>query len=123
MMFKRSYRVVISQQLVQKVNGLVADKPLVLGIDKAVPRLLLEAAENVVVLRVQLNLVLVNVVKQVVGAQDLGNLDQLVRVALAVEEGLLAEDHRGKHGTEAPHVQAVVVLLKIDEQLRALKVA
>lgn len=114
---------VVAQQLVQEVDRLVTDESLVLGIDKAVPGLLLEAAEDVVVLRVQLNLVLVNVVKEVVGAQDLCDLDQLVRVAVAVEEGLLAEDHGRKHGAEAPHVQAVVVLLKVDEQLRPLEVA
>lgn len=39
-----SYLVVVSQQLVQEVNGLVADKALVFAGDEAVPWLLLEAA-------------------------------------------------------------------------------
>lgn len=114
---------VVSQQLVQEVNGLVAHKPLILGVDKTVPGLLLEPAEDVVILRVELYFVLVQVVKQIVRAKHLGDLDELVRVAVAVEEGLLAEDHRGKHGAEAPHVQAVVILLEIHQQLGALEIA
>lgn len=117
------YLVVIAQQLIKKVNSFVGDESLVLRSDEAVPRLLLEAAENVIVLLVELNLVLVNVLVELVGAEDLCNLDQLVSVALAVEEWLLAEDHRGEHGAEAPHVQAVVVLLEINQQLWALEVS
>ena len=115
--------VVVSQQLVKEVDGFVANEALVLRVHKAVPGLLLESAKDVVVLGVELYLVLVQVVKKVVGAQDLGNLDQLVRVAVAMEKWLLAEDHGGKHSAKAPHVEAVVVLLKVDEQLRAFEVA
>ena len=114
---------VVSQQLVKEVNGFVTNEALVLRVHKAVPGFLLESAEDVVVLGVELYLVLVQVVKKVVGAQNLGNLDQLVRVAVAMEKRLLAEDHRGKHGAKAPHVEAVVVLLKVDEQLGAFEVA
>ena len=42
---------------------------------------------------------------------------------MAVEEGLAAEDHPRKHSPERPEVQAVVVVLEVDEQLRPLKVA
>lgn len=105
---------IVPQQLVEEVDGLVADEALVLGVDEAMPGLLLEAAQDVVVLRVKLDLVLVEIVEKVVGAEHLCDLDELVGVAVAVEEGLLAEDHRGKHGAETPHVQAVVVLLEID---------
>lgn len=87
------------------------------------PWLLLEAAENVVVLRVELNLVLVDVLKQLICAEDLCNLNQLVGVALTMEKGLFAEDHGGEHGAQAPHVQAVVVLLEINQQLWAFKVS
>lgn len=113
---------VVSQQLVQKVNGLVADKTLVLRGHKAVPRLLLEAAEDIIVLCVQLNLVPVKVVKEVVGAEDLGDLHKLVRIATSVEEGLLPEDHGCEHGAKTPHVETVVVLLKINQQFGALEI-
>jgi hypothetical protein len=39
------------------------------------------------------------------------DLHQLVCVIVAIEKGLLAKDHGGKHAAQAPHVQAVVVLL------------
>lgn len=114
---------IVAQELVEEIDSLIADEALVVGINEAVPGFLLEAAEDVVVLSVKLNLVLVQVVEQVIGAQDLGYLDQLVAVGVAVEEGFFAEDHRRKHGPETPHVQAVVVLLKIDQELGPLEVA
>lgn len=93
-----SHLMVVSQQLVQEVDGFVGDKSLVFRGNETVPGLLLEAAENVVVLSVQLNLVLVKVVEQIVRAEDLSNLDQLIRVAVPMEERLLPEDHGRKHG-------------------------
>lgn len=74
-------------------------------------------------MRIQLNVVLVQVLEELLGAKNLGNLDQLVGVAVSVEERLLAEDHRCEHGTEGPHVQRVVVFLEIDKQLRTLEIA
>jgi len=54
-----TFLVVVSQQLVQEVNRFVADKTLVLGGDEGVPRLLLETAQDVVVLSVKLDIVFV----------------------------------------------------------------
>ncbi len=119
---REAFLVIVAQQLVEEVNGLVGYEALVLRRDKAVPGLFLEAAEDVVVLGVELNFVLVEVLKELVGAKNLGNLDKLVGVALTVEEGLLAEDHGRKHGTETPHVKAVVVLLEVDKQFGPFKV-
>lgn len=110
-----AYLVVVSQQLVKEVNSLVANKALVVGIDEAVPGLLLEASQDVVVLCVQLDLVLIQVVEQLVSAENLCDLDKLVRVGVAVEERLLAEDHGGEHGAQTPHIQTVVVFLEIDQ--------
>lgn len=119
----KTYLVVISQQLIKEIDGFVRDKALVLSADKRVPGLLAETAENVIVLGVELNLVLVEVLEELIGSQNLGDLDKLVGVALSVEEGLLAEDHGGKHGSETPHVETVVVFLEVDEQLGALEVS
>ena len=52
----------------------------------------------------------------------LGDLDELVVVVLSVEEWLLLEDHAGEHAAQGPHVQRVVVLLEVNQQLRALEV-
>lgn len=114
---------VVSQKLVKEIDGLITDEALVLCIHKRVPRLPGEARENVVVLWIQFNIVLVQILEQLLGTKNLGDLDQLIRVAVAVEEGFLAEDHRCKHGTQRPHVQGVVVLLEINEQLGALEIA
>lgn len=113
---------VVSEKLIKKVNSFVADEALILRGDEAVPRFLLKPTQDVIVLGVEFDFVLVKVVEEVVGAKDLGDLDQLVRVAVAVEKGLFPKNHGCKHGTKTPHVQAVVVLLEIDEELRTLEV-
>jgi len=120
---KTAHLVIVSQELIQEVDSLIADKSLVLRVDKTVPRLLLEASEDVIVLGIELYLVLVQVIEEIIGAKNLGNLDELVRVAVAVEEWLLPEDHRGKHGPQTPHVEAVVVLLEVHQQLGTLEVS
>ena len=54
--------------------------------------------------------------------QNARDLDQLVVVVVAVEEGLLAEDHRGQHAPQGPHVQRIVVHLVVDKKFRPLEV-
>lgn len=114
---------VISQQSVQKVQHLLADESLVVRIHETLPAFLREPPEDVVVLLIQLNLILVEIVEQVLRAKHLCNLDELVRIAVAVEEGLFAEDDGCEHGSEGPHVEGVVVFLQVDEELRTFKVA
>lgn len=106
---------VISQQLIQEIDSLVGDKSRVLGVHETVPVLLWESAEDIVVLGIQLNLILVKVVKQVFCAKNFGNLDQLIRVAVSMEEGFFSEDHGCKHGSQRPHIKRVIIFLEIDE--------
>ena len=113
---------IVSQQLIQKVNGFRADEALIVGVDKALPALPGESAQNVVVLCVELNVVFVKVLKQLVGTEDLRNLHQLVGVALAMEERLFSKDHRCKHSPQRPHVQRIVVFLEVHQQLWSLEV-
>lgn len=114
---------IVTQKLVEEIDSFIADEPLVIGINEAMPGFLLKAAEDVVVLSIELNLVLVQIVEQVICAQHLGYLDKLVAVRVAVEKGLFAKDHGCEHRPETPHVQAVVVFLEIDEELGSLEVA
>ena len=114
---------IVAEQFVQEVDRFIRDESLILRRDKAVPRLLLETTENVVILSVKLNLVFVEVVKQIISSKDLCNLHQLVRIAVAMEERFFAENHRGEHSTKTPHIKTVVVLLKINKQLRTLEIA
>eukprot|EP00962_Isochrysis_galbana_P046570 scaffold18772_cov112-Isochrysis_galbana.AAC.15 len=50
-------------------------------------------------------------------------LVQLVVVVVPVEKGLFSEDHACKHAAERPHVQRVVVVLQVHQQLGPLEVA
>mmetsp|Transcript_51395 Transcript_51395/g.111835 ORF Transcript_51395/g.111835 Transcript_51395/m.111835 type:complete len:285 (-) Transcript_51395:240-1094(-) len=92
-------------------------------VDEFGPRLAHVPAEQTVKVRVELQVVLVEVIEELVGAEHLCDLDQLVVVVVPVKKGLLAEDHAGKHAAERPHVERVVVVLQVDEQLGALEVA
>ena len=114
---------IIPQQLIQKIHRIITHKPLIIRRDIRMPRLLRKAAQNIIILRIELDIVLVQVIEQVFRAEDLSNLHQLIRITIPVEKGLLAENHAREHGTQAPHVEAVVVLLEIDEQLGAFEVA
>jgi hypothetical protein len=114
--------VVVSQKLVQEINSLVGNVALVLGVDKQMPALAGESSKNIVVLRIKLNIVLVEVIKELLGSKNLGNLDELVGVGVSMEEGFLAEDHGCEHSSERPEIKRVVVFLVVDEQLGTLEV-
>lgn len=104
---------IVSQQFVEEVNSLVTNESLILGVDKTVPSLLLEAAEDFIVLGIKLDLVLVQVVEQIVCTKDLGDFDKLIRVAVSVEKRLFSKYHGCEHSTKTPHVQTIVILLEI----------
>lgn len=69
---------VVSEQLVQEVDCFRTDESLILGVDKAVPILPREPPQNVVVLRIEFDVISVQVLEEVIGAQHLRNLDKLV---------------------------------------------
>jgi hypothetical protein len=119
---RKTYLVIVSQKLVQEVNSFIADESLVLRGNKAVPGLLLETTKDVVILRVELDLVLVKVIEEIISAKNFGDFYELVRVALSMKERLFAENHGGEHCAQAPHIQAVIILLKVHQQLWPLKV-
>ena len=75
---KTGYLVVISQQLVQEVYCLRTNEPLIIGVDEALPAFLRESAENVIVLLIQLDVIFVEVFKQIICAEDFRNLDKLI---------------------------------------------
>lgn len=96
-------------------------------------------AQDIVVLCVKFDVVFLEVGVQLIRAQDLGDLHQLVIVVVSVEKGFFSEDlgpssemcaaaqgniHHGReHAPQTPHVQAVVVFLKVYQQLWALEIA
>ena len=89
---RESLLVVVPKQLVEEVDGLVRDEALVLARDEAAPRLALVPSEDVVVLRVEVDIVFLEVGVQLVRPEHLRDFDQLVVVVVAVKERLLAED-------------------------------
>ena len=95
-----SFGVIVSKHAVQQVQCLLRDKALVHMIYELVPWLLLVNSEYVVVVAVEGHVVLLHIVEKVICAEDLGNLDQLVVVVLALEERLFLENHTRKHAAQ-----------------------
>mmetsp|Transcript_2371 Transcript_2371/g.6553 ORF Transcript_2371/g.6553 Transcript_2371/m.6553 type:complete len:237 (+) Transcript_2371:263-973(+) len=120
---RQSFLMVVSEQLGYKVDGLVRHQMLVLRRDEFLPGLLGVAAEDAIEVRIEFQVVGVEVVEEFLRAQDLCDLDELIVVVMAVEEGFLSEDHSCEHASETPHVEGVVVLLQIDKEFRSLEVA
>jgi hypothetical protein len=109
------YLMVITEKFIQEIDSLVGNKTLILRIDEAVPVLLRESTKNIVVLRIKLNFILVEIIKQVFCSKHFGNLDELIRVAVSVEEWLFSENHGSKHSAQRPHIQRVIVLLEVNQ--------
>ena len=114
---------IIPQQLIQEVYCLAAHEPLILRVDEGMPALPREPPQNIIILLIQLDIVLVQIIKQLLRTEHLRNLNQLIRITIPMEERFLPKDHTRKHGAQTPHVEAVIVLLEVDEQLGALEVA
>lgn len=85
----------------------MASSLLILSRDELLPRLFGMTAQDAIKVGVQFKMVRVQIVEQLLGAQNLGNLHELVVVVMAVEEGLLAEDHSGEYAAQTPHVEGI----------------
>ena len=95
---------VVSEELIQEIYRIIADKSLVLGIDEAVPLLSWKASKDVVILSIQLYIIPIKVFEKVISTKHLCNFDKLVGIAVAVEERLFSEDHGCKHRAQRPHI-------------------
>lgn len=115
--------VVVLEHLAEQVESLLTNEVLVGAAHKLVPGLLRMLAEDVVVMSIECYVVLVDVCKELVSAEYLGDLDELVIVVLALEERLLLEDHAREHAPKRPNVERVIVGLQVDEELGALEIA
>lgn len=65
----------------------------ILGVDEFVPGFLGVLTKDVVIVRVEGHVVLVNVGIKLVCTKDLGDFHKLVVIVLALEEGFFLENH------------------------------
>lgn len=114
--------VIIPEELGNEVNGFLRHKVLIFSGNEFLPWLLRVTAQGAIEVRVQLKIIGIKVMEQLFGAKDLGDLHELVIVVVTVEEGLLPEDHSSEHAAQTPHVEGIVILLQIDEELGPLEV-
>ena len=69
--------VVVAEKLVEEVEGFRSDEVLVFRVDESLPTFARVSAENIGEARVQLNLVLVQILVELLSAQHLGDANEL----------------------------------------------
>ena len=114
---------IVFQEIIQQINCFCRDKCRVAVLDKGLPWLTRGGFDEIVIVRVQVNVVLFQIGKELVCTQDICDLHQLVIVVLAMEKGFDLEDKGAQHTAQAPQIQTVIVHLHVDQKLWALKVA
>lgn len=119
-----SLRVVVHQHHAQQVEGLFADKLIVLRVNKFGPWLARDRVlgQQVVIDLVELQVVLVQVCVEFFCAEHFGNLDELIVIVATLEEWFALEDHASEHAAKRPDIERIVVSLHVDEQLGSLEV-
>ena len=94
-----SLGMVVPQHLAQQIEGLVRDKLVILRVNELGPGLAGDGlrGEDVFVVGVKGEAVLVEIGVELLSAEYLGNLHELIIVVGALEEGFTLEDHTSKH--------------------------
>mmetsp|Transcript_3399 Transcript_3399/g.7543 ORF Transcript_3399/g.7543 Transcript_3399/m.7543 type:complete len:331 (+) Transcript_3399:546-1538(+) len=113
---------IVSQQLGHKVDRFLRYQVLVLSSNELLPRLLGMPSQNPIKMRIQFQVIGVQVMKQFLGAQNFGNLDQLIIVVVPMEERFLSENHPREHASQTPHIQGIIILLQVHQKLRPLEI-
>lgn len=98
--FGKKYLMIVSEQVIKEVDCIAANKSLIFRIHEAIPTFLWKPSQYIIILGVKVDVVFVQILEQVVRAQDFGNLDKLIRIAITMKEGLFPEDHRSEHGAQ-----------------------
>ena len=117
----RSTHIMVNyQHLAEKVKDVSIDKVAPLPGDQAAPLLLPVPAVDVIVLSIKLDLILVHPFEQLICAQYLRDLDQLIRVVVpSTKERLLTEDDRCNYASYRPDVRRQVIPSIADEVFRS----
>mmetsp|Transcript_12226 Transcript_12226/g.22110 ORF Transcript_12226/g.22110 Transcript_12226/m.22110 type:complete len:371 (+) Transcript_12226:309-1421(+) len=114
--------VIVPQQLRNKVDRLLRHQMLVFVRNKLLPGFFRMPPQNPIEMGVQFQVIGIQVMEQFLRPKNLGNFDQLIVVIMSVKEGLLPENHPREHTSQTPHIQRVIILLQIHQQLRPLEV-
>mmetsp|Transcript_87340 Transcript_87340/g.138615 ORF Transcript_87340/g.138615 Transcript_87340/m.138615 type:complete len:249 (+) Transcript_87340:272-1018(+) len=114
---------VVHQHSVYEVQHIQTDQVLILGGHKLGPGFSGMPAQNMIKVRVQFLIVLVQICEQAISSKYASDFDQLIVIVLAMEKGLFSKDHASKHAAQTPYVQGVVVQLQVYEKLWTLVVS
>jgi hypothetical protein len=115
--------VIDNKDLAEEIKSLGVSEVLVGGSDELGPRLGSEVAKLSIKVRIKSRkLILGHVLADRSGADNLGDLNELIVVITAVEEGVGHEDHASEHATERPDIKRVVIILHVDKKLGTLEV-
>lgn len=89
---QNSLSMIILKHSAKQIKGLIAAKALIVRFDEFGPRFCRVFSYHFVVIIVEFEVVFFEVLEKSLSSQDLADLDQLVSITVAHEEGLLFEN-------------------------------
>jgi len=90
--------------------------------DETVPRFTSLACEQLKERSIKGKIVLHKELYKIISTKDTNNLNKLIAIITTMEEGLTTEDDSSEHTTKRPHIQTVVIVLKINKKLWTFEV-
>lgn len=109
---------IVDEDVIEEVVQLDTDQIVPSGGRKLAPVSLSADSHLVHHLGVHFQLIRVDVLEQVFGAEHVHDLAQLVHIPMRAEEWALVENERGEHAPERPNVHGVIVVLDVTRSVR-----
>jgi hypothetical protein len=92
-----SLSVVVLKHLAEQVNRFFGNKLLILSRYKFSPGFAWVLTEDIIIVRVKLNIVLLNISKKFICSKNFRNFNKLVIIVFTLEEGFFLKNHTSKH--------------------------
>jgi hypothetical protein len=77
----------------------------------------------VVIVGVKFNAVLLTVIDNFFGADQLSNLEELILIVYSFEQGLPEKSHTAQHTAHTPDVQGIVIVTVPNKKFRGLEIS
>jgi len=111
------------EHLRKQVKGAVVNQIGVALIDELLPGFLLKVEQVFLLVLAQLDVLkTIDILVNFLRANYLCNLDELIIIVSATEEGLLCKNHPSKHAASAPNVKRVVIVVVAEKQFGRFEV-
>lgn len=125
-----SFSMVILKHSAQEIKCVFSTQSLVIGFDEFRPWLGSVLTYKFVIVIIKSHIILFQILEKSLSSEDLTNLYQLISVTITHEERLFFENlclwknyHRGKHSTCWPHIEGIIVVVVVNQQLWSFEIS